>query len=160
MKLIDRGWATTKRDWMLRAAFIDWETLMSTRVAACRALKHVNMCTQAAPPPPLWNSDSELVVSRGATPRCLFDRQLNRISRNNGALNLLRVPRRVPERGGGVRGRRFSLIYVGKAGASPWPCFHRPVCQPVIEEQQGMGPCPSQWISNDLLGSLTPVHYT
>lgn len=32
-----------------------------------------------------------------AAPNCLFDRQLNRISRNNGALNLLHVPWRVPE---------------------------------------------------------------
>lgn len=61
-------------------------------------------------------SDSKLVVRPGAAPNCLFDRQLNRISRNNGALNLLHVPRRVPERGSGVRGRRFSLIYVGRLG--------------------------------------------
>ena len=27
-----------------------------------------------------------------AAPNCLFDRQLNHISRNNGALNLLHVP--------------------------------------------------------------------
>lgn len=32
-----------------------------------------------------------------AAPNCLFDRQLNHISRNNGALNLLHVPWRVPE---------------------------------------------------------------
>lgn len=56
------------------------------------------------------------VVQTRAVPKCLFDRQLNRISRNNG-LNLPSVPWRVPERGSGVRGRRFSLIYVGRQGA-------------------------------------------
>ncbi len=63
-----------------------------------------------------------LPVKTGAVPNCLFDRQLNRISRNNGALNLLHVPWRVPERGSRVRGRRFSLIYVGRLGL-----WHDPV---------------------------------
>lgn len=64
----------------------------------------------------------KLVVKTGAVPNCLFDRQLNRISRNNGALNLFHVPWRVPERGSGLRGRRFSLIYVGRLGL-----WHDPV---------------------------------
>ena len=58
------------------------------------------------------------MVKTGAVPNCLFDRQLNRISRNNGALNLLQVPWGVPERGSEVRGRRFSLIY-GGVGLDP-----------------------------------------
>lgn len=40
-------------------------------------------------------------------PDCPFDGQLNRISRNNGALNLLRFPRESPERG--RRGERKEI---------------------------------------------------
>lgn len=58
----------------------------------------------------------KVVVKAGAVPNCLFDRQLNRISRNNGALNLIRIPWRVPDRGSGVRGRRFSRLYMGGRG--------------------------------------------
>ena len=74
------------------------------------------------------------VVKTRALPNCLFDRQLNRISRNNGALNLPSVPWRLPERGSGVRGRRFSLIYVGRQELWHDPVSNASVCQLVIEE--------------------------
>lgn len=96
----------------------------------------------------------------GAVPSCLFNRQLNHSSKNNGALNLFYVPWRVPERGREVRGRRFSLIYMGRLRLLHDPVSACLVCQLVIEEQQGIGRCLSQWISNDLFGSLTSVHYT
>lgn len=83
-------------------------------MSARYTLKHASMCrpTQTYT---LIVTD-KAVARAGAVPSCLFDRRLNRISRNNGALNLLHVPWRIPERGGGVRGRRFSLIYVGSLG--------------------------------------------
>lgn len=70
----------------------------------CVTLKRINMYTQADTHTHTnmraWRTVTDkLVVKTGAVPNCLFDRQLNRISRNNGALNLFRVPRRVPERG-------------------------------------------------------------
>lgn len=113
---------------------------------------HVHPCTVSV--------RDRLVVKMGAVPSCLFNRQLNHISRNNGALNLFHVPWRVPERGREVRGRRFSLIYMGRLRLLHDPVSTRLVCQLVIEEQQGLGRCLSQWISNDLSGSLTSVHYT
>lgn len=82
----------------------------------------------------MYTVRDELVVKTRAVPNCLFDRQLNRISRNNGALNLSHVPWRVPERGSGVRGRRFSLIYVGRLGRWHDPVSNAAVCQLVIEE--------------------------
>lgn len=70
----------------------------------------------------------------GAVPSCLFNRQLNHISGNNGALNLFYVPRRVPERAREVRRRRFSLIYMEMLRLLHDPVSTRLVCQPVIEE--------------------------
>lgn len=90
-------------------------------------------CTHTVHPSTVSVRD-RLVVKMGAVPSCLFDRQLNHISRNNGALNLFYVPSRVPERGREVRGRRFSLIYVGRLRLLHDPASTRHVCQLVIEE--------------------------
>lgn len=87
-------------------------------------------------------------------PNCPFDGQLNRISRNNGALNLLRFPRESPERGRRGERKRFSLIYAGRLGFRADPVFGGPVCQLVIEEHRAARQ--RRQISNDRLGSTTP----